>query len=141
MNFGILGGQALAPERSFNSRPSMLNDIIARSCIMDNGDIVCAGYVGNGQSGFVFVADEGVPAVWRISSSGDLLTETFLEVEGMGQVAKIRKDISSGFVVCSTAWGFIDDEDTNVAALVKLSDNFDMEWSQVGGTLVNLNFI
>ena len=102
-----------------------------RSCIMDNADVVCAGYVGNSESGFVFVADEATPAVWRLSASGDLITETFLEVEGMGQVAKIKKDISSGFVVCSTSWGVINGKDEQVAGLVKLTDNFEAEWNKV----------
>ena len=42
--------------------------------------------------GFVFVADEGKPVVWRLNSNGDVVTEKTLSIEGMGQVAKIRKD-------------------------------------------------
>ena len=85
-------------------------------------------------SGFVFVADSGMPAVWRLSSEGELLSEVILQVEGMGQVAKIRKDLSSGFVACSTAWGRIGLMDIQVAALVKISNSFDIEWSQVKGS-------
>ena len=72
-----------------------------------------------------------MPAVWRLSSEGELLSEVILQVEGMGQVAKIRKDLSSGFVACSTAWGRIGLMDIQVAALVKISNSFDIEWSQV----------
>ena len=44
-----------------------------------------------GAAGFVFVADEGVPAVWRLSSAGELLTETILTSAGVGsgQLAKV----------------------------------------------------
>merc|ERR1719325_478126 len=104
----------------------------ARSCVMDGADIVCAGYVRYGQTGFVFVADEGRPAVWRLNSAGDILTETFLEVEGMGQVAKIRKD-AAGFVLCSTAWSVLGGQDVNVVAVVKLSSSLALEWSQTYG--------
>ena len=44
-----------------------------------------------GDTGFVFVADEGQPAVWRLSSAGELLTETILTSAGVGsgQLAKV----------------------------------------------------
>ena len=79
----------------------------------------------------MFVADEGKPVVWRLSSNGDLVTEKTLNIEGMGQVAKIRKDATSGFVVCSTAWSVIGGVDRNVMALVKLDSSLSVEWSQV----------
>ena len=81
--------------------------------------------------GFVFVADEGKPVVWRLNSNGDVVTEKTLNIEGMGQVAKIRKDASSGFVACSTAWGVLGGNDRNVQALIKLDDSLNVEWSQV----------
>ena len=83
------------------------------------------------------MADEGTPAVWRLDSQGNLLSEQFIEVEGMGQVAKIRKDISSGFVVCSTSWGVINGRDKQVAGLVKLTDNFEVEWNKVFIQILN----
>jgi len=104
-----------------------------RSCIMDNTDIVCAGYRDYGTTGFVFVADEGKPVVWRLNSSGDLVTEKTLSIEGMGQVAKIRKDASSGFVLCSTAYASLGGADRNVMALVKLDTSLTVEWSQTYG--------
>jgi len=104
-----------------------------RSCIMDKAEIVCVGYVNNWEPGFVFVADEAQPAVWRLDSDGNLLTENYLSVEGLGQLAKIRRDISNGFIACSTAWGFLEGEDVNVAALVKLSDDLTTEWVQKYG--------
>ena len=102
-----------------------------RSCIIEDQDLVCAGYLANSQPGFQFVADEGSPAVWRLDSQGNLLAEQVLEVEGMGQLAKIRKDATSGFVVCSTAWAYIGGEDMNAVAVVKISDSLEMEWSEV----------
>ena len=81
--------------------------------------------------GFVFVADEGRPVVWRLNSNGDLITEKTLNIEGMGQVAKIRKDATSGFVACSTAWGVLGGNDRFVMALVKLDSSLNVEWSQV----------
>ena len=80
------------------------------------------------------MADEGTPAVWRLDSQGNLLSEQIIEVEGMGQVAKIRKDASSGFVLCSTAWSFIGEEEVNAVAVVKISDSLELEWSQVSIT-------
>ena len=102
-----------------------------RSCIMDNNDIVCAGYVAEATLGFKFVADGGTPAVWRLDSSGTIKTEKILSVEGMGQAAKIRKDKTSGFVLCSTAFNSVDGSEVNTVAVVKISDSFDIEWSQV----------
>ena len=61
------------------------------------------------------------------------MTEKALSVEGMGQVAKIRKDASSGFIACSTAWGSLGGQDVNVVALVKLTNDLDMDWSQTYG--------
>ena len=102
------------------------------SVVMINSE---KGYVNNWEPGFVFVADEAQPAVWRLDSDGNLLTENYLSVEGVGQLAKIRRDISNGFIACSTAWGFLEGEDVNVAALVKLSDDLTTEWVQVTGQM------
>jgi len=104
-----------------------------RSCIMDGQEIVCAGYANYDSTAFTFVADEGTPYVWRLDSSGNIVTEKALSVEGMGQVAKIRKDASSGFIACSTAWGSLGGQDVNVVALVKLTNDLDMDWSQTYG--------
>jgi len=104
-----------------------------RSCIMDGQDIVCAGYVNYEAWGFIFVADEGTPAVWRLDSSGNVVTEKTIAVEGMGQLAKIRKDASSGFIACSTAWGVMGGQDVNVVALVKLTSGLDKDWSATYG--------
>ena len=53
-----------------------------RSCIMDGQEIVCAGYVNELSGGFKFVADGGAPAVWRLDSSGNVLSEKVLSVDG-----------------------------------------------------------
>ena len=100
---------------------------------MDNTDIVCAGYVREGSAGFKFVADAGAPAVWRLDSAGNMLAEKILSVEGMGQVAKIRKDATSGFVLCSTGNGNIGGSEVNTVILVKISDSLEVEWSQAYG--------
>ena len=102
-----------------------------RSCIMDGQDVVCVGYAASAQAGFLFVADDGVPAVWRLSSAGVLLSEKLLSVEGVGQLAKIRRDPQGGFIACSTGWGVIGGNDVNVVALVKLSASLEVEWSKV----------
>ena len=98
---------------------------------MDNTYIVCVGYVQWWRTGFIFVADKANPVVWRLDSYGNLLTENFVKVEGLGQLAKIRKDSSSGFIACSTAWGALEGSDVNVVALVKFSDGLSTEWSEV----------
>ena len=77
-----------------------------RSCIVDTGtggaeEVVCAGYVrevtageettkyysiflhNNLMAGFKFVADGGAPAVWRLDTSGNILAEKILTVEGI----------------------------------------------------------
>ena len=106
-----------------------------RSCIMDGQEIVCAGYVSSGQKGFLFVADDGKPAVWRLDSTGAVLSEKILSVEGLGQLAKIRADPAGGFVACSTGWSVVGGEDVNVVGVVKFSADLDIEWSQVQGTV------
>merc|ERR550517_910527 len=105
-----------------------------RSCIMDGQEIVCAGYVREQSGGFKFVADGGSPAVWRLDSSGNLLAEKILTVDGMGQVAKIRKDATSGFVLCSTGYGTVDGtEDVESVIVVKISSALEVEWFQAYG--------
>jgi len=103
-----------------------------RSVIMDNGRIICTGYINHGQSGFVFVADEAKAVVWELNTSGNLVKENILESQ-IPQGAKIRKVPSGGFVVASTAWGVIGGQDVEVAGLVKLKDNLDLEWEQTYG--------
>ena len=55
-----------------------------RSCIMDGTEIVCVGYVREQSGGFKFVAS-GSPVVWRLNSSGNLLSEKILSLEGKDQ--------------------------------------------------------
>ena len=55
-----------------------------RSCIMDGTEIVCVGYVREQSGGFKFVAS-GSPVVWRLDSSGNLLSEKILSLEGKDQ--------------------------------------------------------
>jgi len=105
-----------------------------RSCIMDGQEVVCAGYVRELTGGFKFVADGGAPAVWRLDSSGNVLSEKVLSVDGMGQVAKIRKDATSGFVLCSTGYGTIDGtSDVESVIVVKISAALEVEWFQAYG--------
>ena len=52
-----------------------------------------------------------------------------LEVEGLGQVAKIRKDATSGFLLCSTGWAYEGGEDLEAVAVRKISDSLELEWS------------
>jgi len=103
-----------------------------RSVIVDGGRIICTGYVNDGQAGFLFVADEATPAVWELDTSGNLVTEKLLSVDGLGQGAKIRKD-TTGYIMTSTAWAEISRQERNHAALVKLSDSLDVEWSKMFG--------
>ena len=64
---------------------------------MDGSDIVCVGYVAHNEPGFKFIADPGKPSVWRLDSSGSVLSQQFLTIEGLGQLAKIRKVQSGNF--------------------------------------------
>ena len=104
-----------------------------RGIIMDGNRIICTGYVNNEDPGFLFVADSATPAVWELTTTGNLVKEKLLSVEGVGQGAKIRKDKSSGFVMTSTAWNEISGAEVNHVALVKLSNSLDVEWSKLFG--------
>jgi len=103
-----------------------------RSVIMDNGRVICTGYISNSQAGFVFVADEAQAVVWELDASGTLVKENILGSQ-IPQGAKIRKVPSGGFVVASTAWGVIGGQDVEVAGLVKLSNSLDLEWEETYG--------
>merc|ERR1712203_1026568 len=59
--------------------------------------------------------------------------ENLLEVEGIGQGAKIRKDKTSGYIMTSTAWAELGGQEVNHVALVKLSSSLDVEWSKLYG--------
>ena len=51
---------------------------------------------------------------------------------GMGQVGKIRKDATGGFVHCSTGYGIINGtEEVESVIVVKINSNLELEWSQV----------
>ena len=72
-----------------------------------------------------------------------------MSIEGLGQVAKIRKDKASGYIMTSTAWTEIGGSEVNAVALVKLSDNLDVEWepaaemyAMAGGNsqVININY-
>ena len=56
-----------------------------------------------------------------------------IKKNGIGQLAKIRKDASNGFIACSTALEVLGGQDVNVVALVKLTNDLDMDWSQTYG--------
>lgn len=54
---------------------------------------------------------------------------------GIGQVAKIRKDVTSGFVLCSTGFGVIGGSDVNTVVLAKVSAALELEWTEVRALL------
>ena len=103
-----------------------------RSVIMDDDRIICTGYIRNSEPGFVFVADEGQAVVWELDVSGKLVKENIMSSQ-IPQGAKIRKVSSGGFVVASTAWGEIGGQDVEVAGLVKLTNDLDLEWEETYG--------
>jgi len=104
-----------------------------RGVIVDGGRIICTGYVKNGIPGYQFVADDGAPAVWELDTDGNLVKEKVLSIDGLGQGAKIRKDLSSGYVMASTGWGELGGEEANVVIVVKLTSNLDVEWNKMYG--------
>jgi len=99
-----------------------------RSVIVDNGRVICTGYAMGQETGFLFINDEGSAVVWELDTSGNLVKEKVLSIEGVAQGAKIRKDATSGYIMTSTAWGVM--EDVQVVALVKLSSALETEWSK-----------
>jgi len=101
-----------------------------RSIIVDNGRVICTGYVNNASPGFLFVADEAQPVVWELDMEGNLLKENILNIAGLGQGAKIRKDLTSGYIMTSTAWSE-NGGSVQAVALVKLSETLDVEWSKM----------
>ena len=104
-----------------------------RSVIVDQGRILCTGYVSSREPGFLFVADEARPAVWELDLAGNLVIEKLFNIEGVGQGAKIRKDATSGYVFTTTAWKEIRGEERNHVAVVKLSPDLELEWSKLYG--------
>ena len=103
-----------------------------RSVIVDGSRIICTGYINFSTPGFVFVADEAKAVVWELDVNGNLVKENILASE-IPQGAKIRKVPSGGFVIASTAWGVIGGASVEVAGLVKLTNNLDLEWEQTYG--------
>jgi len=98
-----------------------------RGLIVDGQRLICTGYVNNPEAGFKFVADDAKAAVWELTTAGNLVKENILNIEGLGQGAKIRKDKTSGYVMTSTAW----EGEIQAVALVKLSNSLDVEWSKM----------
>ena len=104
-----------------------------RGLIVDGGRIICTGYVNSPEPGYLFVADEAEPAVWELDTDGNLVAEKLLSIDGLGQGAKIRKDLIGGYVMTSTAWGVIGGQDQFHVAVVKLSSSLEVEWSKLYG--------
>ena len=102
-----------------------------RGLIVDGQSIICTGYVNNSSPGFKFVADEAKAVIWELTKAGNLTKENLLNIEGLGQGAKIRKDSTSGYVMTSTAWAEFEENEVNAVALVKLSNSLDVEWSEM----------
>ena len=103
-----------------------------RSVIMNGDRIIATGYVNCPDPGFIFVAEDAKAVVWELNTDGNLVKENILESQ-LPQGAKIRKDMSDGFIVASTAWGELGGEEVFVAGLVKLSNNLDIEWEKTYG--------
>ena len=106
-----------------------------RGIIVDGQRLICTGYVNSPEPGFLFVADDAKAVVWDLEkSTGKVLKEKLLNIDGLGQGAKIRKDsLSGGYVMASTAWSQIGGQEVNAVALVKLSNTLDVEWSEMYG--------
>jgi len=104
-----------------------------RGVIVDGERIICTGYVHSPEGGFLFVADDAQAAVWELDKSGKMVSEMNMGSDMMPQGAKIRKDLSSGYVVSSTAWDEIQGEEVNVIAVAKLTNDLEVEWSKKFG--------
>jgi len=104
-----------------------------RGLIVDGERIICTGYVNNQVPGFLFVADEATPVIWELTINGNLVKENVLTIPGLGQGAKIRKDLTNGYIMTSTAWSEFGNQDGQAVALVKLTNNLDVEWSKMYG--------
>ena len=104
-----------------------------RGLIVDGDKIICTGYVDDVIPGFTFFADGSKAAVWQLTKMGNLVKENILNIGGLGQGAKIRKDKTSGYIMTSTAWSQFGGQELNAVALVKLSNDLNVEWSQMYG--------
>ena len=104
-----------------------------RGLIVDGQRIICTGYVNHPTAGFQFVADGGKAVVWELTTAGNLVKENILNIGGLAQGAKIRKDKTSGYVMTSTAFTEISGSESQAVALVKLSNSLVVEWSKMYG--------
>merc|ERR1711971_1241456 len=104
-----------------------------RGLIVDGQRIICTGYANHPTPGFQFVADGGKAVVWELTTAGNLVKENILNIGGLAQGAKIRKDKTSGYVMTSTAFTEISGSESQAVALVKLSNSLDVEWSKMYG--------
>ena len=78
-----------------------------RGLIVDGEKIICTGYVYGHTPGFLFVSDESNAAVWELTKDGNLVKENILNVNGLGQGAKIRKDLKDGYILTSTVFAVV----------------------------------
>ena len=62
-----------------------------------------------------------------------MVQEKLLDRDLLPQGAKVRKDLSNGYVVSSTCWDFRGGEDVESVAIVKLSDDLEVEWGNKYG--------
>jgi len=111
-----------------------------RSVITDSRggqlSLAATGYLDCPEKGFLFVADESKPVVWKLNpADGSVLKTNVMSIEGLPQGAKIRRDLkTSGYVVASTGFGNLPGGgEDNVVFLVKVSSDMALEWSQYYG--------
>ncbi|MHC4791326.1 MAG: hypothetical protein ACYS8Y_07800 [Planctomycetota bacterium] len=68
--------------------------------VLGDGSIITTGYDGSGESGYLYICDDGTGFTMKTDSSGNMIWENTLPVP---QGTKIH-EISGGFAVISCAW-------------------------------------
>jgi len=95
--------------------------------LTSDGGIIATGYTKSPQAGFVFISDDGKGFLMKTDADGNMLWDKTLSAP---QGTKVR-EISSGYVICSTVWVY-DGEDHQNVCLIKtdsqgnevLNDNY-----------------
>ena len=83
--------------------------------ILGDGSIVACGYTGCGESGFVFIVDEGTGFILKTDSSGNQIWNKSLTTPS---AKKVREESGGGFALASNAW-YYDGGDHLDAVLIK----------------------
>ncbi|MDA0195768.1 MAG: hypothetical protein O2951_12110 [Bacteroidetes bacterium] len=114
-------GQVIWKRTYLNQRAGLIRGIE----VLDYGDLVLTGFKDYADNGFVFIANNSLGFVMKVSDQGEMIWEKAIAAS---QGAKIRKALN-GYVICTTK-SMNDPETPQDMQLIKLDEEGNEIWNK-----------